>query len=528
MLQRKQPVPELKNGAFAMNERTKSSGLKSSVPGLFSWRMLLWSSIVIGLAARVIGAFDDGIFWPDEIYQSFEPAHALVFGYGLLPWEYVEGARTWAMPGLVAVILKVCVLSGLDTPEFYVRVVKIIFAVAGVVAALGVYRLAMAFGASKEGAAASAALWSFASLAVYFGPRAMSENASLVAVVWGLALLFERRSPAPLRVLLASSLLGIAVLLRLQCALFVLGVVPVLAAGRQWRTLWYSLLGLGAWAVIYGALDAVTWHHLPDVKWGGWFHSAFVYLRFNIIENGAEKWGSAPWHFYPYHLFSSMPAVSLVLLFGLAGALWRRAWVLPSLFTIFVVAHMISLHKEIRFIVPALPLAAACAGVALRGVRHRMAPALLVVAFGLISLAQTPFLTMGKLGAYLDRPESSAWGDFAAANRLLMEAGKRDDICGIRVDVVDMAWVGGATYLHREVPLYRPGEPVEGLHFNYILARDGLTQYEKVASKRGVALYRLPWSCVPDHGFPWQLEKPGWRESAQPGMLQVNSTNLCF
>lgn len=69
-----------------------------------------------------------------------------------------------------------------------------------------------------------------------------------------------------------------------------------------------------------------------------------------------------------------------------------------------------------------------------------------------------------------------------------------------------MAWVGGATYLHREVPLYRPSESIEERHFNYILARDGLTQYEKVASDRGVALYRLPWSCVPDHDFQWELE----------------------
>ena len=32
-------------------------------------------------------------------YQSLEPAHRLVFGYGMLAWEFIEGARNWALPG---------------------------------------------------------------------------------------------------------------------------------------------------------------------------------------------------------------------------------------------------------------------------------------------------------------------------------------------------------------------------------------------------------------------------------------------
>ena len=39
---------------------------------------------------------DDGIYWPDEIHQSLEPAHRLVFGYGLIAWEFSDGARNWA------------------------------------------------------------------------------------------------------------------------------------------------------------------------------------------------------------------------------------------------------------------------------------------------------------------------------------------------------------------------------------------------------------------------------------------------
>src|SRR5262250_3404042 len=68
---------------------------------------LLAASLCAGFAFRAWLSFhDDGIYWPDEIYQSLEPAHRLVFGYGLIPWEFVQGARSWALPGLVAGLLK--------------------------------------------------------------------------------------------------------------------------------------------------------------------------------------------------------------------------------------------------------------------------------------------------------------------------------------------------------------------------------------------------------------------------------------
>lgn len=470
-------------------------------------RVVLWLALGLGLVARVLGAFDDGIFWPDEVYQSFEPAHALVFGHGLIPWEFIDGARTWALPGVVAVLLKACAVLGLDSPLVYVRVVKLVFAALSVVTALGVYRLAKAFDAPEEGAVAAAALWALAAPAIYFAPRAMSENACSAPLVWGLALLFEVKAPTARRVLLAASLLGLAVLFRLQCAVFALGVVGVLAARKEWRTLGLALGGLGAWAFLYGALDAATWHGAPGARWGGWFHSAVVYVRFNVLENRAAQWGTSPWWFYARYGSSSMPTVSVAMALGVAGALVRRAWTLPVLLGLFVLVHVASPHKELRFILPALPLAAACVGVAFAAVKppRRAWVAGLAVALGLVSLAHAPFLTMGQLGAYLDRPKSSAWGDFAPANRLLLVASTKDDVCGLRVDAADLAWVGGATYLHRPAPLYRPSEPAEARHFNYLLSRDGLPGLEKVASDGPLALYRLPWACVPDPGFPWRL-----------------------
>src|SRR5947208_2024724 len=90
--------------------------------------LLVVAALVIGGVLRLgLALHDDGIYWPDEIYQSLEPAHKLVFGYGLMPWEYRLGARTWAFPGLIAGLLRLIVALGATDPRAYVDVIRLIF-----------------------------------------------------------------------------------------------------------------------------------------------------------------------------------------------------------------------------------------------------------------------------------------------------------------------------------------------------------------------------------------------------------------
>ncbi len=462
---------------------------------------------VVGFAARAWGAFDDGIYWPDEIYQSFEMAHRLVFGNGLIPWEFVEGGRNWSMPALVALLLGACKGLGLTTPFVYLRVVKLAFAALGIVTGLGVYRLARAFQATPWAAFAGSTLWVLSGPAIYFAPRAMAENACAAPLAWGTALLFE--SPTSRRqTVVGASLLGLAVLFRLQVAAAVLAIVLALAVRRQWKVLGPALVTLVIWAVIYGGLDAATWHNAPNAKVGGWFHSVVVYARFNLIEGRGAHWGTSSWTYFFEYLWTSMPTITALLAMGVVVALRRRQWVLPLVILLFVALHLPIGHKELRFMLPALPLACACAAVAFsfesRSVQLRAVA--VAVAAALISLVHVPALTMGELGAYLERPKSSAWNDFGHINRLLLVASRQRDLCGLRMDAADMAWTGGSTYLHTNAKLYRPYVPPQTGFFNYVIAPKGISGLEVVAEDSGVALYRLPIAtCTADPGFTWQL-----------------------
>ena len=499
-------------------------------------RQVLAAGFLAGLVLRLVIVFggDEGIVWPDEVYQSFEPAHRLVFGHGLVAWEFIEGARNWALPGFVAFWLKLCALVGADSPVVYVHVVKLVFALGSLAAAWGAYRLAVTLGAKPLFAASAAALWALSELALYFGHRAMSENASAAAVVWGLALVLDRKASRRV-VLLGASLLGLATLFRLQAGLFCAGALLVLAV-RAWReqasptpTSWRRvaevLLVLLAWAVAFGALDAATWKDAPGAKWGGWFHSAVVYLRFNLIEGKASGWGTSPWHYYLRFLFSSMPGAMAAVVVGGALAL-RRAPGVALLALAFAAVHMAVGHKELRFILPVLPVACALAGVGLSALsdwlerRRGVAPSTeeappsrlawrvagVTLAVAAAGAVHQPFLTMGAVGSYLDRPASSAWDDFGNVNRLLLVASRQKDLCGLRVDVAHMAWVGGSTYLHTKAQLFPAGVPHQAGYFNYVITFPG-SGAEVIAQDKGIELVRIPGmtGCVPYPGYTWRL-----------------------
>ncbi len=478
-------------------------------------RIVLSVALLAGLLLRVrIALTDTGIYWPDEIYQSFEPAHKLVFGYGVIPWEFIQGARTWALPGLIAGIIKLTAMLGGDSPTVYIPVVKLVFVATSLAATLGVYRLSQVINEESPhtelASAAAASLWALCAASLYFAPRAMSENASAATVIWGLALVLDQKASRRL-IILGASLLGISVLFRLQTAVFCAGAVLMLAV-RARRGLaapsWKLVLGvLAGWALFYGVLDAIAWHGVPEARFGGLFHSVFVYVRFNLIEGQGARWGTAPWQYYAKHLWATMPPVTFVLLASTIISFRRAPGLVITAFA-FVAIHAAVAHKELRFLLPVLPVLCSLVGpglVTLSKIPALRAALPATVLIAALSAWSAPSLTMGDLGSYLERPASSAWDDFGNVNRLLLAASKRADVCGLRIDAVHLAWTGGSTYFHHPVPLYMPGYPLNQNHFNYAIVPHG-SGAQVIAEDHGLELVYLPQvTCQSDPGYSWRL-----------------------
>ncbi len=111
------------------------------------------------------------------------------------------------------------------------------------------------------------------------------------------------------------------------------------------------------WARPLGLLDRLTW--------GGWFHSALAYWRYNWVQGKGALFGASPAWLLP-------PRPVDLDAGGDRGAGprrrcsgCRRAPALGAAVALFLAVHSAIPHKELRFILPVLPAAMALAGVGL-------------------------------------------------------------------------------------------------------------------------------------------------------------------
>jgi uncharacterized membrane protein YuzA (DUF378 family) len=501
-------------GAPPVEESEPSLRVEASLRRLADGR--LWAALLLGLSLALgallrlwLATHDDGISWPDEIYQSLEPAHRLVFGYGVVAWEFQVGARNWALPGLVALLLKASVLAGLGDPRSYLTVVRVAFCVIGLATAWASFLLARSQGASAFGAAAAGALFALSAPAVFFAPRAMGESAAALAVALGLTLALGRDGRG-WRLVLGVGLLALAACLRLQTAIFGVGLIVLLAAAGERRSSLLAFAAFAAGMVGLGLSDVLTW--------GSFFHSAIAYVQANVLQGRAATWGSSWAGYYLVTLITAMgPAGSLMLALG-TFALRRspRLWLLG---VGFVAVHSAIPHKELRFLLPALPVLCALAGLGLDEVAQ-LSPGWLARSLGValvasLALSAATFhdLTFGQLGSGDTPwgPNASAYDASGSVNRLLLLAGRRPDLCGLKVESARPEWTGGYSYLHRQVPMYRfDGPPRSSGKFDYVIARagsPGSTAGKVVARDGDQVLLRLPITgCRPDPGHVLRLE----------------------
>jgi hypothetical protein len=497
------------------NER-RPAALRGEATLALGWTALAFA---LGAALRVRQAWvDDGLYWPDEVYQSLEPAHRWVFGYGLVAWEFIDGARNWALPALCAAVMKLCAMVGLEAPRSYLVAVRLAFVAMGLGTAWGTGRLARAVGAGPLAAAMAAGLFALSPVALYFAPRAMSETASALPTVWGLALLLDAERSTRARRVLEASLLGVATLLRLQSGLFCVGalvwlVVEDVRARRRTGgakglpRAAEVLLVLCVWAFLYGLLDRLTW--------GGWFHSALQYLKFNLVEGKSAQWGTSAFDYYARVLWTSQGVLSPLLAAMLLLAAGRgapRVRALLAFGAAFVLFHSFVPHKELRFVVPALPLLFAAAGAGLDALRGRepvMRGACAVAGLALV-IAGLRYvdLRFGQLGQYeTARPQASAFDDSGSVNRLLFAAHPRADLCALKIEGVHLAWTGGISHLHRPVRMYSHAGPGRASQlFNYVITPVAAARGLNVVAREGtMVLARLGDGCRPDPGYSWRL-----------------------
>lgn len=324
----KLPAPAVESSTSAPN-RIVLALLLAAAAGLRVW----------------VANFQPNMIWADEIYQVVEPAHRLVYGTGLIAWEYVVGMRSWIFPGAIAAALWLGRLFGSD-PIFKLIPVQLFMVLASLMPVGVAYR----WGERLDGVRGGLIVGGFVAIWVdflYFAPHPLSDVIAGDVLMAGLyAALPLTTRPGITRLTVAGILFGLAFVLRVQLGPALL-VAAAFACGRSaqaWRAL---ILGGVMVLLASGGLDWLTL--------GTPFQSIWLNVWLNIVKGVSSDYGTLPAvYFFIAPIFSWGLPLSILIVCQIAIGSRRFPALFAVALTIFLTQSLVP-HKEWRFIFPALP-----------------------------------------------------------------------------------------------------------------------------------------------------------------------------
>jgi hypothetical protein len=475
----------------------QSAGTRSSI------------AVLAVLAAGFLFRFLPLLFWhsiaqADEVFQSIEQGHRLVYGYGLVPWEFDYAARSWLLAYLSAGAMRLSDLFG-GGPQIYLPLIAALLSALGAVTTLCTFQWARRFMGMAAGIAAALVSASWVDN-IFFGGRTLTEAVAANLFVIAIYLAepgyrVEHRG----RLLAAGLFAGAAFVLRIHLA-------PAIALLWLWRGLdarRFLFLSLGALLIVAcsGVFDALTWDYPFEPIW--------LNIKFNLLQHGSQRFGTAPWWDYFYQMganWGGTIAIFLPLAF-LGGR--RVPFVLVSAFVI-VIVHSFIGHKEYRFIYPAILLFSIAAGIgavdAVRFLTHGWKdgarnPARPLLA-GLCAACWALLAFVNLIG----RDYEKNWDHGHHSADAALYVSRMAGVCGIGLTGMENYDSGGYTLFHKRVPLYwakaKSSKVMEkSAAFNvllYVDKRPGPSRehqspfpsYRSVACFKDVCVARRPGACI--------------------------------
>jgi GPI mannosyltransferase 3 len=397
--------------------------------------------IAAAIALRFWAALPLAQHHTDEIGQYLEQAHRLVFGYGVVPWEYREGMRSWLMPLLISAPMA---LGGAAAPDSmaYMILPKLL---------MGLCSLAILWAGWRLGRAVSplhgwvtlavAALWYEFAL---MGVRVLTEPLATAAIMAGGALLLVGQ-PNRRALMLGGFLLAIGVVLRFHYGPAV-ALIGLATLWGHWRERFVPMLigGLGA-ATLSGAVDL----------WAGQIPFAWIVtnVRFNIVHDVASQFGVSPPTAYLGAYIESWGWARIPIFLAILPAI-RRHRVLFWTALVNLGVHSLIGHKEYRFVyltTTIFILLSAIGTVEIgKWLLSRLAPR--APQWAVLALIPAWMATSASLGA--TGPRVVGWDQFGATMGLMAKAGQMPGSCGVAVELTWIWTSGSYAALHRNVPIY--------------------------------------------------------------------------
>jgi GPI mannosyltransferase 3 len=387
--------------------------------------------VVLALVPAVSAVAVLGRLHPDEVYQFLEPAFARVHGYGVLAWEWKSGLRNWAVPLVLAAVLRVGSWLGLTDPWVARGLLAVpVWALQawGLVAAA---RLGRRRASTLGGWVAVLAVGSLP-LSVVVSGRTLGEALSVPFLLLAAEALSRDERPRGSGIL-GGAALGLAFVVRYGSLPAVAAALAWVAARRRWALVGWTAVGLGAVLLALGALD---W-----ASWGSPWHSVGAWFAFNVGSSGAaQMFGAEPAGYYWPFLWNQVPVwVWPALLLGVAW-LRPRLGVAGAMAVLMLAALLRTAHKEERFLYPVEILLVVEAAPALAVLLERLRAAWQRVGLAAVALLLTVFSAA---------PYRDLRGD---QFRAIVKATRPPEATGLLI-VNDGLWgSGGFFYIGKRIP----------------------------------------------------------------------------
>lgn len=301
-----------------------------------AWSLAAALLVLAGLVLRVRGFSLYDIGYSDELLQYLEQANRLVTGHGVVPWESRVGLRNGLIPQLLTLPVWLGHWLAPDT-LLHVALARATFLTLTLLALPAAWRIGALHSRSAALVAlAAAALWWESML---FSQFMLAESLGTALMLLGAPPLLDRQA-SPRSLVAAGFLVGLAVLVRMQFAVF--AAVLVLTTLRLNRQRWMAVIAGGLIAALPGAFSDLAMGATPF----GW---VFVGLRINMAEGMAARFGtSGPFAYLgmlDQHLW---PIFVPVLIGAVLSGPRHRPLLLAALANL--LAHSLIAHKEYRFV----------------------------------------------------------------------------------------------------------------------------------------------------------------------------------
>ncbi|MDJ0674722.1 MAG: mannosyltransferase [Calothrix sp. MO_167.B42] len=465
--------------------------------------LLLAVFIFLALFLRIICAFlFPNVLWPDEIFQTLEPAHRLSFGHGIISWEFRDGIRSWVFPAVLAKVMSITKWLG-DGSSGYLAGVKIFLCLISLIPVLVAFFWGQRLDGLVGGAIAAGVCCIWFEL-IYFAPKAFNEVLAAHLLLPGVYLgtchqysLSQRR-----RLFFAGCLCGLALCLRIHLLPAIAFFVAYICR-RNWQKKWLPMVaGIIAPVLLFGTVDAFTWSY-P-------FQSFWLNIWVNAIEGKSSSYGVSPWYEYLWELIKSWIVAIIPITFLVIRGV-RRSPILGWLVVIIILSHSAIAHKEYRFIYPAVLMIIFLAGLGTADVVLHLRPQWLV-SKGTKRAVLICMLIWCFFSAVLPLASSTThWRRYAGNLRAFQMLSIEKNLCGVGIWGMHWSQTGGYAYLHQNVPLfmlenqqdfdkYKP-------NFNYVVGKKKLAlppqhqDYTVEKCWKRTCLYKSQTSCQVRDGY---------------------------